>query len=159
MEEKFMRYAINMAVAGGLSDEVPVGAVIVKNGEVIAQAHNQKEGKNCAVFHAEIEAIIKACERLNNWYLDGCDIYVTLEPCAMCTGAIINSRIENIYFGAYDEKSGCCGSVYNFTTDKSFNHRPNIVGGILKEECAELLSDYFKNKRIANKEKILKNQI
>ena len=155
MEEKFMKLAIEMAVAGGTIDEVPVGAVIVKGGEVIAKTHNNKESKNCAIFHAEIEAIIQACKVVDNWYLDGCDIYVTLEPCAMCMGAIINSRIDKVYFGAYDEKSGCCGSVYDFSADKSFNHRPIVKGGILQNECAKLLSDYFLQKRLQNKEKKL----
>lgn len=153
MEEKFMRYAIGMASKGRTYDEVPVGAVIVKDGKIIASAHNLKESKNCAVFHAEIVAIISACKAINNWYLEGCDIYVTLEPCAMCMGAIINSRIDNIYFGAYDYKSGCCGSVYNIPQDDKFNHTINVKGGIFEKECAELLSNYFKAKRLQNKAK------
>ena len=147
MQEKFMRRAIELAIKGMEFDEVPIGAVIVKNGEIIAEAHNEKELFNCAVYHAEVRAIERACKFVDNWYLDECDIYVTLEPCAMCAGAIINSRLDNIYFGAYDLKSGCCGSLYNLPTDTRFNHRLNVTGGILKEECAELLTNFFRGKR------------
>ncbi len=147
MEEKFMYLAIEEAKKGAEYDEVPVGAVITLGGEVIGKAHNEKEERNCSVYHAEIVAIERAAKFLDNWYLDGADIYVTLEPCAMCAGAIINSRINNIYFGAYDMKAGCCGSLYDLPSDKRFNHRPSVTGGILEEECASLLSGYFKEKR------------
>ena len=127
MEEKYMRMAIDEAKRGTTYDEVPIGAVIVKDGEVLATAHNEKEEHNCAIYHAEIVAIMRATERLGNWHLDGADMYVTLEPCAMCAGAIINSRIANVYFGAYDAKAGCLGTLYNLPTDTRFNHRASVV--------------------------------
>ena len=108
MERKFMKLAIKQALKAEKLDEVPIGAVIVKDGKVIARAHNKKESKNQATRHAEIEVIEKATKKVNNWWLEDCDIYVTLEPCAMCAGALINSRLRNIYFGAYDKKAGCC---------------------------------------------------
>lgn len=144
---QFMRLAIKEAKKAEMIDEVPIGAVIVKDGKVIARAHNKKESKNQATRHAEIEAIEKATKKVNNWWLEDCDIYVTLEPCAMCAGALINSRLRNIYFGAYDKKAGCCGSLYNLPTDTRFNHRLGVEGGILEEECASLLTNYFKKKR------------
>lgn len=143
----FMKLAIKEAKKAELVDEVPIGAVIVKDGKVIARAHNKKETKNQATRHAEIEAIEKATKKVNNWWLEDCDIYVTLEPCAMCAGALINSRLRNIYFGAYDKKAGCCGSLYNLPEDTRFNHRLKVEGGILEEECASLLTNYFKKKR------------
>lgn len=144
---QFMRLAIKEAKKAEMIDEVPIGAVIVKDGKVIARAHNKKENKNQATRHAEIEAIEKATKKVNNWWLEDCDIYVTLEPCAMCAGALINSRLRNIYFGAYDKKGGCCGSLYNLPVDTRFNHRLGVEGGILEEECATLLTNYFKKKR------------
>ncbi|MBQ4073388.1 MAG: nucleoside deaminase [Clostridia bacterium] len=144
---RFMRLAIKEAQKAEMIDEVPIGAVIVKDGKVIARAHNKKESKNQATRHAEIEAIEKATKKVNNWWLEDCDIYVTLEPCAMCAGALINSRLRNIYFGAYDKKAGCCGSLYNLPVDVRFNHRLGVEGGILEEECASLLTNYFKKKR------------
>lgn len=144
---QFMRLAIREAKKAEMIDEVPIGAVIVKDGKVIARAHNKKESKNQATRHAEIEAIEKATKKVNNWWLEDCDIYVTLEPCAMCAGALINSRLRKIYFGAYDKKGGCCGSLYNLPVDTRFNHRLGVEGGILEEECATLLTNYFKKKR------------
>lgn len=145
--ERFMRAAIKQAQKAALQDEVPVGAIIVKDGKIISKAHNKKEEKNNATSHAEIEAITKASKKLGNWYLDGCELYVTLEPCAMCAGAIINSRISKLYFGAWDTKYGCCGSLYNLPQDKRFNHNVAITGGLLQQECAALLSSFFKTKR------------
>ncbi len=144
---RFMRLAIKEAQKAELLDEVPIGAVIVKDGKVIARAHNKKESKNQATRHAEIEAIEKAAKKVGNWWLEDCDIYVTLEPCAMCAGALINSRLRNIYFGAFDQKAGCCGSLYHLPIDIRFNHRLGVEGGILQEECASLLTNYFKKKR------------
>ncbi len=144
---RFMKMAIKEALKGEAQDEVPIGAVIVKDGVVIARAHNEKEKKNQATRHAEIVAIEKATKKLRNWWLEDCDMYVTLEPCAMCAGALINSRLRAVYFGAYDLKAGCCGSLYNLPTDTRFNHRLTVEGGILKEECASLLTNYFKKKR------------
>ncbi len=147
IDEKFMKMAIKQAQLGAEKyDEVPIGAVIVKDGKVIARAHNLKEKKNCANYHAEMVAIEKATKKLNSWRLIGCDMYVTLEPCPMCVGALINARIDNIYFGAYDEKAGALKSKCALMEMK-FNHKANYEGGILEQECAKLLSDYFKKKR------------
>ena len=134
MNEIFMKRAIELAHIAETFDEVPVGAVIVKNGKIIAEGYNHKEIENCATRHAEIEVIEKASKVLNNWYLSECELYVTLEPCLMCCGAIINSRIDKVYFGAYDYKTGCCGSIYNMLNDKKFNHQPEVYGGIIVEE-------------------------
>ena len=122
-KEKFMRRALAVAKRAAAKGEVPVGAVIVKDGEVVATGCNMKERKNCALYHAETVAIARACKKLGNWYLDGCEMYVTLEPCAMCAGALINSRLDKLYFGAYDPKGGCCGSICDLPSDRRFNHR------------------------------------
>ena len=146
-KQKYMRMSIKCAKKGASLDEVPVGAVIVKDGKVIAKSHNLKEAKKCSNYHAEIVAIDKACKAIGDWHLNECDIFVTLEPCAMCAGALINSRIRGVYFGAYDSKAGCCGTLYNLLSDERFNHRPYVEGGIMQVECGELLSNYFKEKR------------
>ncbi len=122
--------------------EVPVGALIVKDGKIIARGHNLREQKQNALSHAEIECINKACEKLGTWRLEGCEMYVTLEPCPMCTGAIINSRLSTVIFGAYDLKAGCMDSVINLC-DYPFNHRPEIYGGIMEDECKRLLEEFF----------------
>lgn len=143
---KFMEDALNLAKKAAKKDEVPVGAVIVKNGKVIASGYNKKEGKQNATLHAEIIAINKACKKLKSFRLTGCDIYVTLEPCPMCAGAIIGARINKVYFGAYDKKAGCFGSVYDFA-DGRFNHSPKVLGGIMEGESVKLLQQFFKSKR------------
>ena len=143
---EFMQKAIELAKASASEGEVPVGAVVVKDGEIVGKGRNRREiGKN-ALYHAEIEAIDNACKKLGGWRLWQCDLYVTLEPCPMCAGAIINSRIKNVYFGAYDKKAGSFGSVTDFNT-LPYNHKPQIYGGIMEEECASLLSDFFKKLR------------
>ncbi len=124
--------------------EVPVGAVIVKEGKIIARAHNLKETKYDTTKHAEILAIQKASKKLNNWRLIDCDMYVTLEPCSMCAGAIINSRIRKVYIGALDEKTGAAGSVLNLFEDYTFNHKVEIEKGIMQEECETMLKNFFK---------------
>ena len=131
-------------------DEVPVGCVIVKEDKIIAKAHNKKEKKNCAIYHAEIECIKKACSKLNNWNLRGCDIYITLEPCMMCLGAIINSRIDNIYYACKDPKGGAIESSIDLKEIKNLNHYPNTYY-LNEKECSDLLKEFFKNKR--NKKK------
>ncbi|MBQ4109127.1 MAG: nucleoside deaminase [Clostridia bacterium] len=144
-DEKFMRLAIDEAKRAECEDEVPVGAVIVRGGEVIASAYNTREyGKN-ALYHAEIKAIDAACKKLGGWRLVGCTMYVTLEPCPMCAGAIINARVERVVFGAPDHKAGAFGTMINLTDYPLF--KPEIVGGVLKDECAEMLSSFFKKKR------------
>lgn len=122
--------------------EVPVGAVIVRNGEIIAEGMNRRESEKNALSHAEIEAINNACRALGGWRLPGCELYVTLEPCPMCAGAIINSRIEKVYFGAYDKKAGSVRSLVRLF-DLPYNHIPLVTGGIMEEECAGVLSDFF----------------
>ncbi len=146
MNREFMQKAILEAEKAAKMGEVPVGAVIVKNGEVIATGYNQREKKQNALSHAEIEAINTACQKLGTWRLDDCEMYVTLEPCPMCTGAIINARIKTVIFGAYDSKMGCMDSVINLC-DYPFNHRPEIYGGIMEDECLGILQNFFKNLR------------
>ena len=145
-DEYFMRLALKEAQRSYKETEVPIGAVITLNNEVIATGRNQRETKKNALWHAEIEAINKACTALGGWRLNQCAIYVTLEPCPMCTGAIINSRIARLVFGAYDQKAGSCGSVINLF-DLPYNHKPEVLGGILNDECSTLLSDFFKELR------------
>lgn len=145
--EKFMREALKQAVKAKELDEVPVGAVVVRNGEVIARAYNTKNKNKNALLHAELEVLKKAQKVLGDWHLLDCDLYVTLEPCPMCAGACINTRLRAVYFGAYDPKAGCCGSLYNLPEDKRFNHRVEVVGGILEQECATILTEFFKSKR------------
>ncbi len=146
-EQSFMNYAILEARKAYKKMEVPVGAIIVKDNKIIARGYNQKESKNNALKHAEIIAIEKACKKLNSWRLLDCEMYVTLEPCAMCAGAIIQSRIKKVYIGTMDKKTGCCGSVFNLFEDYKFNHHVNIETGICKEECEEILKKFFKELR------------
>ncbi len=127
--------------------EVPVGAVIVKNGEIIARGHNLKETKYDTTKHAEIIAIQRASKKLNAWRLEDCEMYVTLEPCTMCAGAIINSRIKKVYIGTEDPKSGACGSILNLFTDYKFNHKVEYEKGIMQKECEKILKDFFKDLR------------
>lgn len=147
MNNKYMELAYKQAQIAFEEDEVPVGCVIVKDNKVIAKAHNKKERKNSAIFHAEIECINKATKKLNNWNLKGCDIYVTLEPCMMCTGAIINSRIDKIYFACRDPKGGALVSNINIKKVNMLNHYPEIEEGLMKEECSQILKQFFRNKR------------
>ena len=147
MKEKFMKEALKEAKKAYDKDEIPVGAVIVKDNKIIARAHNLKEGKNNAICHAEILAIQKACKKLGSWRLLDCEMYVTLEPCSMCAGALINSRIKKIYIGTSDEKTGACGSKLNLLKDFKFNHNVEIEQYILKDECEKILKDFFKNLR------------
>lgn len=142
-----MRLALNEALKAQAIDEVPVGALIVKDGKVIAKAHNTRETSQMATAHAELLAIEKACRKLKSWRLDGCVLYVTLEPCAMCTGASLLARVDGIVYGAFDPKGGCMGTVTDLTQVKAFNHQPWVISGVLENECAELLSTFFKNKR------------
>ena len=146
MNIKYMQMAYNEAVKAFNKNEVPIGCVIVKDDLVIAKAHNLRESKNLVKAHAEMLAIEKANKKLNSWRLDDCDIYITLEPCPMCLGAIIQARFKNLYFGAYDKKTGACGSVLNLC-DYKFNHEVNITGGILEDECSKIISDFFKTLR------------
>ena len=142
-----MKLAIKQALKAEKLDEVPIGAVIVKDGKVIARAHNLMEKTQMATAHAEILAINKACKKLKSWRLDGAEIYVTVEPCAMCAGAIVNARIKKVYFGAYEKKSGCAESKFSVLTDSGLNHKTEFVGGLEQETCANIIKNYFKGKR------------
>lgn len=147
MEEIFMHFAIKEAKKALAKNEVPVGAVIVKNNKVISMAHNKTEKNKTATNHAEILAIQKACKKLGDWRLNDCEIYVTLEPCCMCSGAIINSRIKKVVFGAYDTNMGCAGGAYNLFKFEKLNFKGEIIGGVKEEECSSLLKKFFKSKR------------
>ena len=147
MQEKFMKEALKEAKKAYVKLEVPVGAVIVKDGKIIARAHNLKETKFDTTNHAEIIAIQKASKKLKSWRLLDCEMYVTLEPCSMCAGAIINSRIKKVYIGANDEKTGAVGSVLNLFEDYKFNHNVEFEKGILKKECENILKVFFKELR------------
>lgn len=146
MNERFMKKALELAERSALEGEVPVGAVVVKDDEIVGEGRNRRErGKN-ALYHAEIEAIDSACKKLGGWRLWQCELYVTLEPCPMCAGAIINSRIKKVYYGAYDKKAGSFGSVADFNIIP-YNHKPEIISGVMADACSELLTDFFKNLR------------
>ncbi len=147
MEEIYMKEALKEAKKAYKKLEVPVGAVIVKNGEIISKAHNLKENKSDTTKHAEIIAIQRASKKLGSWRLLDCEMYITLEPCSMCAGAIINSRIKKIYIGAMDEKTGAAGSVLNLFEDYTFNHKVKIEKNVLKDECEKILKDFFKKLR------------
>ena len=146
-QEKWMRLALRQAKKAEKADEVPIGAVIVKDGKLLATGYNRRQTKKDATLHAEIIAIRKACQKLQTWHLDDCELYVTLEPCCMCAGACINARIKKIVFGAYDHRFGCTGTLYNLPEDMRFNHRCETEGGVLQTECAEVLSAFFRKKR------------
>ena len=147
MEEKFMKAALKEAKKAYEKLEVPVGAVIVKDGKIIARAHNLKETKFDTTKHAEILAIQKASKKLNSWRLIDCEMYVTLEPCSMCAGALINSRIKKVYIGASDPKTGAVGSVFNLLEDYTFNHKVEYEKGVLQDECESILKEFFKELR------------
>ena len=145
-KEYFMKIALAEAKKAYELWEIPVGAVVTKDNEVISKSYNKREtGKN-AVFHAELDAIYQACEKLGGWRLWECELYVTLEPCPMCAGAIVNAKIPYVYFGAYDTKNGACGSALNVLNMPN-NFRPKFEGGILESECSNLIKDFFKNLR------------
>lgn len=146
-EEKFMKEALKEAKKAYEKDEIPVGAIIVKDDKIIARAHNTKETKGISINHAEILVIEKACKKLGSWRLLGCEMYVTLEPCSMCAGALINSRIEKLYVGTLDEKTGACGSKLNLLEDYKFNHKIEINKYILKDECEKIIKKFFKELR------------
>ena len=145
--EYYMLLALKEAQKALLKDETPIGCVIVKDDKIIARGHNLREKKNLVTSHAEIEAITKANKKLKSWRLVDCDLYVTVAPCIMCAGAIIQTRIRNVYYGAKDPKGGAFSSSINVLEANNINHRPTIIGGILEEECAIIIKNYFKNKR------------
>ena len=146
IDEIFMEEAIKLALEAAERDEVPVGAICVRDGKIISMASNTREDSKCATHHAEILAIEAACRALGGWRLPGVTLYVTMEPCVMCGGAIINSRIERVVYGAKDHRFGAFGSALDIN-EAGLNHKPEVVGGVLGDRCAEILSSYFKNKR------------
>lgn len=148
----WMHHALALAAAAAADDEVPIGAVVVKDHRIVGIGRNRREkGKN-ALAHAEIEAIGEACRTLNSWRLHGCTLYVTLEPCPMCMGAIINARLDRVVYGAKDAKAGCCGSMLDLN-DFPFNHHPAVMSDVCKEECANALSSFFAALRVRRKKK------
>ena len=152
-EEKlfFMQEAISEANKAKAVEEVPIGAVVVYRGEIIGRGHNLREHSQDATSHAEMFAIRAACKELESWRLEECQLFVTLEPCPMCSGGMILSRIEEVYFGAYDPKGGTAGTLMNLLTDERFNHRAYVEGGILEEECGQLLTNFFREIRALKK--------
>jgi tRNA(adenine34) deaminase len=146
-QEKYMKLALKEANKAKAIDEVPVGCVIVKDDKVIARGYNKRELTQDSTSHAELKTLQKACKKLNSWRLEDCDIYITLEPCIMCAGAIIQSRIRKVVYGAPDFKGGAFGSSLNVMDAKNINHRPEVVSGVLEKECTEIIQNYFKSKR------------
>ena len=146
MHEQYMRQALALAREAGLAGEVPVGCVIVRDGQIVGRGRNRREEKHSTLSHAETEAIAQANAALHSWRLEDCALYVTLEPCPMCAGAILNARIPKVYFGARDRAMGACGGVLNLFME-DFPHRPALVGGILEEECRAVLGEFFRQLR------------
>lgn len=148
-DEQAMAEALRLAREAAAEGEVPVGAVVVRSGEIVGRGRNRREGLRHALAHAELEAIDDACRRLNGWRLFGSTLYVTLEPCPMCAGAIINARIDRVVYGAADPKAGSCGSLTNLFA-LPYNHHPQWQGGLMAEECGDLLSGFFRSLREKN---------
>jgi tRNA(adenine34) deaminase len=155
-DEYYMKEAIKEARKAEALLEVPIGAIVVIDGKIISRAHNLRESKQSAVAHAEILAIEQACKLVGSWRLENASLYVTLEPCAMCSGAIILSRVKRVVYGASDPKGGCAGTFMNLLQDERFNHQSEVKSGVLEEECGQLLSDFFRQLR--EKRKIAKKQ-
>ncbi|WP_242360737.1 tRNA adenosine(34) deaminase TadA [Limosilactobacillus antri] len=143
-QEQFMAAAVAEARQAALLNEVPIGAVVVKDQQIIGRGHNMREHFQDVTYHAEMLAIMEACERLHSWRLEGCDLYVTLEPCIMCSGAIINARIANLYYGAADPKAGAVESLYHLMSDPRLNHQVQVASGVMQEECSQMLKDFFR---------------
>ncbi len=145
--EKFMKAALKEAEKAEQKEEVPIGCVIVKDGKIFARAHNLRQTKRLATAHAEILAIEKACRKIKDWRLDGYEIFITLEPCAMCAGAIANARISKVYFGAYEKKGGGAVSKFNILSESGLNHVTEWEGGVLEEECSAVIKNFFSSRR------------
>tara|TARA_B100001029_G_C15056877_1_gene455083 strand:- start:24 stop:494 length:471 start_codon:yes stop_codon:yes gene_type:complete len=145
--KKWMNVAFNEAKKGFNNDEVPIGAVVVQNNKIVGRGYNQCETLKDPTAHAEMLAITSAANTLKNWRLNDCYLYVTKEPCPMCAGALINARVEMIIFGMYDEKEGCCGSIYQLCRDPRFKHQISVKGGVMEYECLDIMKEFFKNKR------------
>ena len=146
-QEKFIRICLAMCKEAVLNDEVPVAALVIKDGEIIGRGINRRRLDSDPSAHAEVVAMREAGKYLGAWNLSGCDLVVTLEPCAMCAGAAVNARIDNIYFGAFDKRFGYCGSLYCLPSDERLNHRPQVIGGILEAECLTPLREFFSSRR------------
>ncbi|WP_113715977.1 tRNA adenosine(34) deaminase TadA [Priestia endophytica] len=154
MEEtdyQYMLEAIKEAKKAEEKHEVPIGAVVVIDGEIVGRAHNLRETAQRSIAHAELLAIDEACQKTGSWRLEDATLYVTLEPCPMCAGSIIMSRVKRVVFGAYDPKGGCVGTLMNLLQDERFNHRAEVVGGVMEEECGRLLTDFFRSLRAKQK--------
>ncbi|MGM0904831.1 MAG: tRNA adenosine(34) deaminase TadA [Bacillota bacterium] len=160
LDEVYMNEALLEAKKAGEAGEVPIGAIIVLDGEIIARAYNLRETEQSSIAHAEVLAINEACKKLGTWRLEGAELYVTLEPCPMCAGAIMLSRIKRVVYGAADPKGGCAGTFMNLLQDERFNHQSEVVTGVLKEECSSLLSQFFRElrKRKKQQKKLKKSQ-
>ncbi|WP_261134761.1 tRNA adenosine(34) deaminase TadA [Bacillus sp. Marseille-Q3570] len=152
IDEMFMKKAIEMAQKAASIGEVPIGAVVVKDEEIIASGFNLRETEQRSVAHAELIAIDEACKALGTWRLEGCTLYVTLEPCPMCSGAIVLSRVERVVYGASDPKGGCAGTLMNLLDEPRFNHQAIVTSGVLEEECREMLSSFFRELRQRKKQ-------
>ena len=150
-KERFMRAALAQAKKAAALEETPIGCVIVKDGRIIARGYNRRNTEGSTLAHAELTAIRKACKKTGDWRLEGCTMYVTLEPCQMCAGALVQSRIDEVVIGAYNPKAGCAGSVLNLLQVPSFNHQVKITDGILEEECREILQQFFRELRSKKK--------
>jgi tRNA(adenine34) deaminase len=149
-DEQFMKLAIEQAKIAEENGDVPIGAVIVREGQIIGKAYNQREQLQDPTAHAEIIALTQAAAALENWHLNGCTMYVTLEPCPMCAGALVLARIDRLVYGCDDPKTGACGSLYNIVQDERLNHRIEVTSGVLADECSQLLQQFFQKKREEN---------
>lgn len=157
-DEKYMRAAIKQARKAVQNGDVPIGCVIVQNGVIIARGYNKRNAKKTTLAHAELIAIEKASKKVGDWRLEDCTMYITLEPCQMCAGAIVQARIPKVVVGAMNKKAGCAGSILNMFQIKEFNHQVEFVNGVLEEECSSMLSDFFKNLRMEIKSERKNNQ-
>ena len=146
-DEKWMRQAIKQAKKAEKLEEVPIGCVIVHNDKIIARGYNRRNTYHTSLAHAEMMAIKKACKKIGDWRLEECTLYVTLEPCQMCAGAIVQSRVKRVVIGAMNKKAGCAGSIFNLLEEDRFNHKAEVTRGILEEECAEMMSEFFRGLR------------
>ncbi|MFP5183224.1 MULTISPECIES: tRNA adenosine(34) deaminase TadA [Bacillus] len=151
-DEQFMQEAISEALKAKQIGEVPIGAVIVVDDQIVSRAHNLRESEQRSIAHAELLAIDEACKMTGSWRLEDAVLYVTLEPCPMCAGAIVLSRVKKVVFGAYDPKGGCAGTLMNLLDDERFNHQSEVIGGMLENECGELLSQFFRDLRQQKKQ-------
>ena len=146
-DEKWMKEAIKQAEKAKKLDEVPIGCVIVLDGKIIARGYNRRNTDHTSLAHAEMMAIKKACKKIRDWRLEKCTLYVTLEPCQMCAGAIVQSRVKRVVIGAMNKKAGCAGSIFNLLEEDRFNHKAEVVRGVLENECSEMMSTFFKELR------------